>query len=83
MASHDLEVSVIVDLDVDRGSISRGRKRNRSTWTDIGKEAVSVPRCLPLGFASSANVGDEAERRGRSCDIPHPRYSATRRAVCK
>jgi len=48
MASHDLEVGVIVYLYVGRGSTARGRERDRSTRADIGEETISIPRCLPL-----------------------------------
>ena len=66
MASHDLEVGVIVDLDVDGGSIARGRERDRSTWTNIREETVSVPRCLPLRSTPSAIVVDEWRGKQRT-----------------
>ena len=65
MAGHDLEVSVIVDLDIDRGSSPRGRERDRCIWANVGEEIISVPRCLPLGFVLSAIVSDEPQGEDR------------------
>jgi len=59
VAGHDLEVGVIVNLYINRGSSPGGRERDRSCWADIGEETVPVPRCLPLELISSAIVSDE------------------------
>ena len=63
MAGHDLEVGVIVDLDIDRGSSPGGREHDRSRRANICEETVPVPRCLPLVLISSAIVSDEAQER--------------------
>jgi len=76
MTDHKLEVGIIVDLDIYRGSSAGDPKRDGSTWIDVGEETVSVPRCLPLGLVMSANVVDETDGRGKWRDVPRPRCSA-------
>lgn len=65
VACHDLEVGVIVNLDISRGRSAGGRERDRSLWANIREEAVSVPRCLPLGSISSVIAVDESEGRDK------------------
>jgi hypothetical protein len=64
VAGHDLEVGVVVDLDIDRGSSPGGGERDRTPWANTSEEAVSVPRCLPLGLILSAIVSNEPQGRG-------------------
>lgn len=59
MTDHGLEVSTIVDLDVDGGSGAGGREGDGGVWGDAGEEAAFVPRRLQLRITSLVNTVDE------------------------
>ena len=80
MTDHGLKIGTIVDLDIGRGGSAGGFESDGGTWGDAGEETAFVPRRLPLEIASLVNVADETQERGGLCNVPHPRYSATRQA---
>lgn len=62
MSGHDLEVSIVIDLNIGGSGRTGGSECNGGVWADIAKQTVPVPGCLPLESGPLVGVLRYGER---------------------